>query len=349
VIAEGWLERLRWRGARRSPTGVIASNRLDALPLRTRLRRRVSPGLIAIVCGVLALLSGAWFLLRDSSLVAVRKVTVIGASGPDAARIRSALEASAKTMTTLDVRMGDLNMAVAPYPVVKSLQVSAQFPHGMRIRVVEQVPVAAVAAAGRSIAVAGDGTLLHDVRASRSLPTITMPIPPAGSRLTDPQALREVEVLAAAPYQLLARVGQASSSAAHGVVVQLRSGPALYFGTASRLGAKWLAVAAVLADSGSAGASYIDVTDPQRPAAGSGSGTGTPGTATASSGAGTGTPGTASGTGSAASATASGTGSAASATASGTGSATSATASGTSASGPTTGAPTTLTAATSGG
>jgi cell division protein FtsQ len=280
VIAEGWLERLRWRGTRRAPSGVIASNRRNALPLRERIRRRASPRVIATVGAVVALLVGAWFLLRDSSLVAVKKVTVLGASGPDASRIRSALEASAKTMTTLDVNMGDLNMAVAPYPVVKSLQVSTQFPHGMRIRVVEQVPVAAISVAGRSIAVAGDGTLLHDVRVSRSLPAIAMPVPPAGSRLTDSQALNEVAVLAAAPYQLLARVGEASSSTAHGVVVQLRSGPAVYFGAPTRLDAKWLAVAAVLADSGSAGASYIDVTDPQRPAAGSGTGSSGTGTAT---------------------------------------------------------------------
>ena len=48
----------------------------------------------------------------------------------------------------------------------------------------------------------------------------------------------------------------------------LRDGPQLYFGDAGRLTAKWDSAVAVLANSSSAGAAYIDVTDPSRPAAG---------------------------------------------------------------------------------
>ncbi len=66
-------------------------------------------------------------------------------------------------MTTLDVQVSHLRTAVSPYPVVKGLQVSTQFPHGMRIEVIEQVPVAMVDVGGRSTPVAGDGTLLTDV------------------------------------------------------------------------------------------------------------------------------------------------------------------------------------------
>ena len=44
-------------------------------------------------------------------------------------------------------------------------------------------------------------------------------------------------------------------------MAQLRNGPSIYFGDATQLGAKWTAAAEVLADSGSAGAAYIDVTD----------------------------------------------------------------------------------------
>jgi cell division protein FtsQ len=80
-----------------------------------------------------------------------------------------------------------------------------------------------------------------------------------------------VRLLAQAPYQLLPKVQLASSDATHGLVVQMRNGPRVYFGAADRLAAKWDAVAAVLAAPSSAGAGYIDVTDPARPAAGSGS------------------------------------------------------------------------------
>ena len=51
----------------------------------------------------------------------------------------------------------------------------------------------------------------------------------------------------------------------------------MYFGDAPSARAKWLAAAAVLADPGSAGASYIDVTDPVRPAAGAGAPSGSGG------------------------------------------------------------------------
>jgi hypothetical protein len=56
----------------------------------------------------------------------------------------------------------------------------------------------------------------------------------------------------------------------HGVVVQLRNGPQLYFGPTDELAHKWAAVVAVLQNRDSAGAGYIDVSDPGRPAAGVG-------------------------------------------------------------------------------
>jgi cell division protein FtsQ len=223
------------------------------------------------VVAALLLLGGAWLWLRDSSLVAVTRVTVTGATGADAGRIRSALAAAARTMTTLDVHMDQLRGAVAPYPVVKDVRVSTQFPHGMRIRVIEQQPVAVVVVGGRQIAVAGDGTLLHDAVAPGLLPQIPLRVAPGGRRLTDPDALHAVALLDAAPYQWLGRLSQVVTVASQGLVAQVRGGPSIYFGNGTRLIAKWAAAAVVLADPGSAGALYIDVTDPQRPAAGAGS------------------------------------------------------------------------------
>ncbi|MGI8713342.1 MAG: cell division protein FtsQ/DivIB [Solirubrobacteraceae bacterium] len=238
----------------------------------------------------LALLGGAWLWLRQSSLVAVKRVDVVGVSGPDASQIRSALVSAADTMTTLNVQMSHLRTAVSLYPVVKHLLVSTQFPHGMRIQVIEQVPVALVEVDGRRTAVAGDGTLLRDAGTGAPLPTITLAVAPGGTHLTG-AARSEVAMLAAAPYQLLAKVAQVSSDPTHGLVAQLRNGPRVYFGSGAQLMAKWDAVTEVLADAHSAGADYIDVTVPARPAAG----TGTDGAPTSSAGAGTtaGTPTTA--------------------------------------------------------
>jgi cell division protein FtsQ len=230
---------------------------------RVHMRVRLLAGALAAV----AILGGGWLWLRDSSLVAVRHVTVTGVAGPDASQIRSALTLSAHNMTTLDVRVGQLRTAVAPYPVVKDLQVSAQFPHGLRIRVVEDPPVGALVAGGHAIAASGDGTVLHDVPTG-SLPSVPVSLLPGGSQVTDPTALAALALLADAPSRLTARIEQVTSSPPHGLVVELRSGPSIYFGDDSDPEAKWSAATEVLADPGSAGATYIDVTEPSRPAAG---------------------------------------------------------------------------------
>jgi cell division protein FtsQ len=227
------------------------------------MRMRVVLG----VAGALLLLGGAWLWLRDSSLVAVEKVTITGVSGPNADQIRGALTRSARNMTTLDVRVGQLRTAVAPYPVVDDIKVSTQFPHGMRIRVVEQLPVGALSAGGRSIAAAGDGTVLHDV-ATGSLPVIAVPVLPGGSQVTERPALQALALLSVGPPRLLSRITEVTTDPSHGLVAQLRSGPSIYFGDGTQLDAKWVAATEVLADPSSAGATYIDVTDPARSAAG---------------------------------------------------------------------------------
>jgi cell division protein FtsQ len=205
-------------------------------------------------------------------LVAVEHVTVTGADGPDAAQIRGALVSAARTMSTLDAHLDRLRTAVAPYPVVRDIRVTTQFPHGMRIRVVEEIPVAIVMVNGRPVPVAGDGILLHDAGSAPTLPVLTLSAPPGGPRLTEPLARSAVALLAAAPYPVLAKLSQVSHDAAHGLTAQLRGGPAVYFGDGTEARAKWRAALEVLADPGSAGATYIDVTDPRRPAAGAGGG-----------------------------------------------------------------------------
>jgi cell division protein FtsQ len=280
MIAQRTLGRMRlWAAPRRR-------GRSTAGPRARRLARRRAVAAIAVAVVIALLLGGAWLWLRDSSLVQVQHVTVSGESGPDAGQIRSALLAAARNMTTLHVHVDRLRAAVAPYPVVKDVRVSTQFPHGMRIRVIEQTPVGAVVVNGRATAVAGDDTLLHDVAATASLPVIPLRVPPGGSHVTDPDGRAAVALLAAAPHPLLARVSQVTTVAPHGLVAQIRGGPSIYFGDAALLRAKWIAASEVLGDPGSAGAVYIDVTDPQRPAAGAG---GNQSTSAASSQAGTST------------------------------------------------------------
>ena len=235
------------------------------LPAFPSPRRPSARAAAACVC-VLALLGGAWLWLRDSDLVAVDQVSVTGLSGTEAPRVRAALEGAARDMTTLHVRSGQLQTAVEPFPAVRAVDAHADFPHRLRIVVHEHVAVAALAAGTDRVPVAADGTLLRG-SSTGGLPVVAVAAPPPGDTLGDRPTLRAVALLAAAPPELRAKVRRVYSGP-RGLTAPLAAGPVLYFGGADRLRAKWAAAARVLADRSSAGATYVDLRLPERPAAG---------------------------------------------------------------------------------
>ena len=246
--------------------GAIWRLRSSAWAYVRRRRRLRIAAIVALVAT--PLLAGGWVWLRGSSLVAVHQVHVSGVSGSDAHQIEAALRSSARGMTTLQVHTAALDAAVAAYPVVRELKVSTHFPHGLSIRVIEQPPVAALTVAGTKTAVAANGVVLGPALASGSLPTLAGgSLPAPGKRLHDPTLLGAVAALGAAPAALAKQVTRAYSSR-KGLTLAMRSGLLVYFGDGTRPHAKWLSLARVLADSSSAGASYVDVRLPERPAAG---------------------------------------------------------------------------------
>jgi cell division protein FtsQ len=216
---------------------------------------------------LLALLIAGGLWLRDSSLVAVRKVTVTGLTGPDTARITSQLESAARDMTTLHVRGDQLRSVTEPYPVVKDLRVSTNFPHGLKIEVVENTPVAAISVGGAKTPVTADGRIIRGA-AMGDLPIVPLKVAPAGTAVSDATAKLAIAALAAAPDVLRARVTRAETTRDGGLTLQLRNGPDLRFGGADRLAAKWAAAAAVLASGQAGGATYLDLRYPEMPAAG---------------------------------------------------------------------------------
>jgi hypothetical protein len=105
---------------------------------------------------------------------------------------------------------------------------------------------------------------------SSSLPALNgyyEPLP--GQHVQGPNLLAALAVLGAAPKPLAKLATRVFTSAdGQGLTVAMKSGLLVYFGDASRPHAKWLSLARVLADPSSAGASYVDVRVPERPAAG---------------------------------------------------------------------------------
>ncbi|HEY4450211.1 MAG TPA: cell division protein FtsQ/DivIB [Solirubrobacteraceae bacterium] len=272
--------RLTLPAARGRPAPGLASARA-ALALLGRRRRSARIALLAALVS-LALLGGGYLALRHSSFVAVQRVRISGVEGAEAPAIRTALESAARHMSTLDVNAAALQAAVAQFDVVRALRASARFPHGLDIAVVEQTPVAALVAGGVHTAVAADGVVLGPGLLSQSLPTLAGWLAPApGAHLHDRSLLAALQVLGAAPRRLAAHVARAYSGA-QGLTVAMHNGLVVYFGDDVRPHAKWLALARVLADPSSAGAIYIDVRVPDRPAAGFPAGAGPPSAASAS-------------------------------------------------------------------
>jgi cell division protein FtsQ len=243
----------------------LGLRRLVRLPrLSARARRLlIAP---AAVCALLGAVYQFWF--RDSGLVAVERVTVTGLTTEDAPRVRAALTGAARSMTTLHVDRDELAKAVEAYPVVRDLEANPDFPHTLQIRVVEHHPAAIAVTDGGRVPVAGDGTVLGDLPVEGRLPTITADGTIRGERLEDPDALTAARLAGAAPAPLRGRLETVRLRKEQGLVVLLRDGPELIFGNATRLRAKWTAAVRVLADKAAAGASYIDVRLPGRPAAG---------------------------------------------------------------------------------
>ena len=242
--------------------------RIGALPLRPSFsphtRRRL------VLAAVVALLLGSLyhFWLRNSSLVAVNDVQVTGLTTKDGPRISAMLEAVAEDMTTLNVRVDELEETARAFPVVGSIDVEADFPHGLRITVEERPAAALVSVDGVPLPVAGDGTVLRGLRPPDGLPLLRMEKPATDGRVTDPQTLRALLVASAAPAGFAQRIERISEGPEQGIVVELRDGPDVIFGDADYAIEKWTAAARVLADVDAAGATYVDVRLPERPVAG---------------------------------------------------------------------------------
>lgn len=236
------------------------------LTVTRRGRRLLRLGLGLIVLGAAA--TAGWMWLRDSSLVEVRDVQITGVTASDGELVRSALESAALEMTTLHVRPQALRDATANTTSVASLKVSADFPHTLRIQVIERRPVAALAPKGEQrIPVTGDGIVMNGVTAERDLPNLAIDDAAISTKLTDRRALRALTIAGAAPDELLGRVVKLAVNK-QGVVASLKNGPELVFGSDADARSKWVAAARVLAESSAAGATYLDLRIPGRVAAG---------------------------------------------------------------------------------
>jgi cell division protein FtsQ len=249
-------------GARSLGVGRLSLPRLPRAPQWRTTRRWL---VVALVLAA-ALAAGYFLWFRDSSLVAVEQVEVVGAEGEPG--VEAALVAAADEMTTLNVDQGALEAAVADDPSVLSVSATADFPHGLRITVDSRRPAGFVP--GEDAIVAADGVVLElGAEQPEGLPLIDAEdgIPAAGERIEGADLIL-ARVLGAVPEPLQEQTTGAHMDGEHGPVVEIGEGIELRFGDPAQAERKWAAAAAVLADPGLRSAVYIDVTVPTRPVVG---------------------------------------------------------------------------------
>ena len=250
-------------------TGAISAARLRLAPWG----RALAPGpdlrrrLMIFTCAALVLAAGYMLWLRDSSLVAVKQVSVTGLSGTTAEDARAALERAAKESTTLHVDREEIERAAEAFPVIRSVVITPDFPNALTIQVREHRPVAVLELGARKIAVAGDGSILPGPAGKAPLPAIKIEGALPTRQVGPGPALDAVHVAGGAPAVITGRLEKIAREG-RGVVVHVKDGPELVFGDASRVAAKWAAAIGVLADREAAGAEYVDVRIPERPVAG---------------------------------------------------------------------------------
>ena len=231
----------------------------------TSLRWRYRLATVALLGAVVA--GGYLFWLRDSSLVAVTDVEVAGVTSGDREGIVSEITRVATGQTTLHADRAAIEKVALAYPTVESVSVDPNFPHGMRIDVVERPPALLVEAGHDQVPAAADGTLLAGVEVEKGaeLPVLEINggLPPGGALEGDP--LKQALIAGATPEPLRPMVEEVDYGDEYGVEVTLRGGIPVRFGTGARAAEKWTAAAAVLADPKLTSLTYLDVRVPERP------------------------------------------------------------------------------------
>lgn len=223
---------------------------------------------VLVIAALIALGAGYFFWLRDSSLVAVNKVEVTGATSDARPQIVAALTRAGEDMTTLHVRTDELEAAVAQFPTVARVSADASFPHGLTITVTERPATMVAVDGGDRVAVAADGTVLPGVDASdEALPQVDVQQVPQSGRLTG-DSLQEALVIGAAPGPLRELIEHTAYKGQNGVTLSMQGDVELRFGDGERAAQKWAAAAFVLADPKLTTLSYVDLRVPKRPAVG---------------------------------------------------------------------------------
>lgn len=223
---------------------------------------------ILIVLAVVVLLVAAGAGVWESSLLKLRRVSVVGNHHTTVAQVVGAAALVPGTRLTR-ISSAQVQSRVGTLPWVASVSVARLLPSQIRITITERVPVAVVQGQGHSYLVDSTGAVLQDAGQNPAgypvlsgLP-LTAIVP--GERITAPAFASAVAVLEALPRTLRAALASLRAPAANQITVALTDQTVILYGDASALSAKNYDVQTLLANGGSFVS--IDVSAPDHPAA----------------------------------------------------------------------------------
>lgn len=191
------------------------------------------PWLIGL--GVVVVLAGLFGLVWATPLLGVADVRVVGGAHlvtPDQVRRAAGV---ARGTPLLRVDPAAIGRRVGTLPAVERATVTRQWPRGLRIRVVERTPVAAVALE-RRFAIVDRAGVVFDSAATPppGLPLLKLATPGG----TDPTTRAALTVLGSLTPELLGMTAQLVADAPARIRLELRDGRQIIWGDASQNDAK---------------------------------------------------------------------------------------------------------------
>jgi cell division protein FtsQ len=238
------------------------------LPLAGGARWLPSRRSLAVGIALVALAGGAYLIARETSVFAVQRIDVQGASPALAARIRSALE-PLQGSSLVSFSRGAADRRLAGLPEIAGIAYDRDFPHTLRVRVTVERPVAVLRRAMDAWLVSASGRVLAPLAPGsyRSFPRIWLAAETAvtvGAPVETGRAVAVATALRTA--RLPEHVLSVRDDGEGGVVLQAAGGREVRLGDLSNLRVKLAVAAAILPRA--ANALYVDVSVPTRAVAG---------------------------------------------------------------------------------
>lgn len=253
------------------PHPALQQRRRSIVRARGRRRRSWVLTALGVAAGLVVL-----YWVATGPLLAVHQVDVRGYARDDSADLVRALEDAAGEGTVIVPATAQLRRVAERFPWVESISVSRTWPRGLRVDVVQARPVAVVSFGAQAALVSASGRVLGPVTGGERLGVVRLraAAPEAGGSL--PEIERAVlPLLANLPAKLGARIEDLQVDRSGVVTAALADGPPLRLGRAERMAAKATALRLMVADVPArelALAAYIDLSVPENPALGIGSG-----------------------------------------------------------------------------